>query len=104
MSATATAQSPTPEESVYEYEGVGLQLSGDQGKLWIVDVYENGPAELAGIQPGDLLLRVDGQPVAPPKEPVSKRLVGPTGSVVKITVGRGTETLEVSVRRGLIAR
>ena len=91
-------------ERILEYEGVGMQLSGDRERVWIAQVYENSPAEVAGIQNGDVILTVDGQPVAAaaPIERVVKQIVGPAGSVVKITVRRGAETLDFSVRRRAI--
>jgi serine protease Do len=39
----------------------GLGLSRDSG-LVVSDVWPGGPAEAAGLQPGDILLSVDGQP------------------------------------------
>ncbi len=95
-------RSPAHSERILEYEGVGMQLSGDQGRIWIAQVYENSPAELAGIQNGDVIVLVDGRPIAAPVEEVVKQIVGPAGSVVKITVRRGAETLEFSVRRRAI--
>src|SRR6266436_6332582 len=39
-----------------------------QGKRWMfVDVIEDGPTFQAGIHPGELLLSIDSDPIAPPK-------------------------------------
>lgn len=91
-------------ERILEYEGVGMQLSGNGQKIWITQVYENSPAESAGIQNGDVLAVIDGQAIADGSkiEQVVKQIVGPAGSVVRITVQRGAETLEFSVRRRAI--
>ncbi len=41
------------------------------GKRWIFqDVHSGGAASVAGIEPGDILLRVDGQEITPPEHPV----------------------------------
>ena len=41
------------------------------GKRWIFqDVHSGGAASVAGIEPGDILLTVDGQEIAPPEHPV----------------------------------
>ena len=41
------------------------------GNRWIFqDVHSGGAASLAGIQPGDILLTVDGQEMVPPEHPV----------------------------------
>jgi len=41
------------------------------GKRWIFqDVHSGGAGALAGIEPGNILLRVDGREIAPPEHPV----------------------------------
>jgi C-terminal processing protease CtpA/Prc len=41
-----------------------------EGPRWLFeDVHEGGPAQTAGIRPGDLLLRANGRPIAPPELP-----------------------------------
>jgi C-terminal processing protease CtpA/Prc len=39
------------------------------GHWMFLDVFEDGPAHVAGVRPGDLLLAVDGAPCAPPSMP-----------------------------------
>jgi len=47
-------------------------VDSPQGKRWMfVDVIEDGVAFQAGIQPGELLLSIDSQPVLPPKSQTS---------------------------------
>jgi carboxyl-terminal processing protease len=42
-----------------------------KGSRWIFqDVHDGGSAALAGIQPGNILLRVDGKEIVPPEHPV----------------------------------
>jgi carboxyl-terminal processing protease len=43
-------------------------LDGDE-KWFFLDVFEDGPAHVAGIRPGDVLLAVDGTPYVPPAMP-----------------------------------
>lgn len=58
------------------------------GKRWIFqDVHEGGAADLAGIEPGNILLRVDGKEVIPPEHPVF-----PMGSSSALDVVRNDET------------
>ena len=41
------------------------------GKRWIFqDVHSGGAASIAGIEPGDILLNVDGRDITPPEHPV----------------------------------
>ena len=52
------------------------------GHRWIFqDVHEGGAAALAGIQPGDILLRLDDKEIIPPEHPVF-----PMGSTSKLNV------------------
>jgi len=45
-----------------EFKGVGIQLGVDDvtGRLMVVTPLENSPALRAGVQPGDLIVKVDG--------------------------------------------
>jgi hypothetical protein len=93
---------PPDSDRLLEYEGIGAQLQGDRERVWITQVYENSPAEGAGLQSGDVIVLVDGRPSALPVENTVRQILGPAGSVVKLTIRRGPETLEFSVRRRAI--
>lgn len=70
------------------FEGIGAHVSmRADGKLVIVAPMSGGPAELAGIRPGDIILEVDGQSIdgLTLLEAVSK-IRGPRGSQVKLLV------------------
>jgi carboxyl-terminal processing protease len=66
------------------------------GSRWVFqDVHAEGPAHLAGIRPGDILLQVGHRDVAPPESPSFA-----VGSATSVTVGKPdgrTATLTVSV-------
>jgi membrane-associated protease RseP (regulator of RpoE activity) len=67
------------------------------GKGVLVDgVTKQGPADKAGIQANDLLLSVDGEPVASAKD-LHKVMQTSEGKEIKITLLRGGEEQEVSV-------
>src|SRR6185369_7701133 len=57
-----------------------------------------GPAARAGLAPGDVVERVDGQPVRTLGEAVA-RLRGPEGAEVRLDVRRGGEVRTVALRR-----
>ena len=42
------------------YAGVGVLFSENDGQAYVVDVFEGGPAQLAGVQKGDYVVAVDG--------------------------------------------
>jgi carboxyl-terminal processing protease len=71
------------------------------GYRWIFqDVHDGGAAALAGIQPGDILLRLDGKEIIPPEHPVF-----PMGATSKLNVVASddrerTVVVEVSKPKG----
>ena len=71
-------------------------LSGEteHGTRWVFqDVHEGGPAHSAGIEPGNILLRVNGQDIVPPEHPVF-----PMGSASSLeVVANNGSTRSVSV-------
>jgi carboxyl-terminal processing protease len=77
---------------------------GDE-KWFFLDVFEDGPASLAGIRPGDLLLAVDGTPYVPPSMPRFK--IGYTHRL-SVSNSRGANhrdvAVEVPFRKGTKAR
>jgi carboxyl-terminal processing protease len=68
------------------------------GSRWIFqDVHDGGAAALAGIEPGNILLRVDGKEIVPPEHPVFP--MGST-STLNIVANDGNErTVSVNVSR-----
>lgn len=89
------------EEDAGVYHGVGMvvQITGD-GLLEIIRVYENTPAFEAGLQMGDYILRVDGQPVSGESGKTLNECValiqGEDGTPVEITVLRDGEELTLT--------
>ncbi len=45
-----------------EFFGIGIEMSSENGQLTVVTPIEDTPAYKAGLQPGDLILAVDGKP------------------------------------------
>ena len=96
-------------------EGVGADLSasgsvavtlGETGAptaVVVVSVVEASEAERAGIVPGDVLLEVDGAPVAGMQE-ARARLSGPIAEDVVVALQRGDRTLTVRVAREAVRR
>lgn len=71
------------------------------GKRWIFqDVHSGGAAAIAGIEPGNILLTVDGREIIPPEHPVF-----PMGKKIQVEVidnrdGRKTVTVDVARPKG----
>ncbi len=88
-----------------EFEGIGATVEMSAEGLVIVAPFPDTPAEAAGLQPGDLVLEVDGNPTVGLDVMEAVAMVrGPEGTVVHLTVRRAgvAELLEVDVTRGTI--
>ena len=72
-----------------ELEGIGAQVEGAGDYLRIVSPFPGSPAEKAGLQPRDLIVKVDGQDVGGLGESKIISLVrGPAGTKVHLTIQR----------------
>jgi carboxyl-terminal processing protease len=91
------------EDATGRFEGIGAFVDTDEaGKLRIVDTFENGPADEAGLRAEDRILAVDRETIVglPLYEAIGK-IRGPAGSRVTLTVERESapEAFEVTVTR-----
>lgn len=70
-----------------QFEGIGAQLGIKDKKIVVVAPLKDTPAELAGIKPGDWILKVDGKDTTnwTLPEAVSK-IRGPRGTTVVLTI------------------
>ena len=79
------------------YVGIGISVSSKNSMPRIVEVYEDTPAQRAGLQPGDLLVRIADQSVAGLALDEMTGLVrGPAGTSVQIVVRRGSDSPELT--------
>lgn len=101
-----------PEEAAFQtsdiagqFEGIGAQLGQKDGYPVIVAPLDGSPAEKAGLQAGDIIVQVNGQPVAGASlDKVVGMVRGPEGTTVKLTIihpGQSSLT-EVTVQRAKI--
>src|SRR5690606_38196130 len=84
------------------YSGVGLDIKIENGAVKVVSPLEGSPAAEAGIQPGDLLIAVDGEPVdGDHLEETIGRMRGKPGTIVELRVQRegAAEPLDFAVTR-----
>ena len=77
-----------------------LGISGKKGAI-VSELTPGGPADRAGLQPGDLVLGIDGKPVTSSSE--LTRMVGDhhTGEVMHLQVLRGGHPIVIDVRSGV---
>lgn len=74
-------------------------LRTPQGVI-IAGVIQDGPADLAGLQPGDVLLAVDDQPVLDARATMSEIAAIEPGTALPLTIVRGGEIMEVTLEVG----
>ncbi|WP_374687395.1 S41 family peptidase, partial [Promineifilum sp.] len=69
-----------------EFEGIGAYVEMRDGFVTIVSPIDNSPAQAAGIQPGDIVLEVDGRDTTGlTLQEVIDMILGPAGTTVAIT-------------------
>jgi len=67
--------------------GVGIEIQAREGQTVVVAPFDGSPAQAAGVRPGDVILQVDGRPVAGlPMHQISARITGEAGQPVELTV------------------
>ena len=85
------------------YGGVGSLIRKKPGEgVRIIEPYEGSPAAKSGLQPGDMILEIDGKPVYDEtSEESSGRMKGQPGTEVKFKVvkGRTKDTVDIVVVR-----
>lgn len=87
------------------FEGIGAYVEMKDGYTVIVAPMDGSPAQKANIQPGDIIVAVDGEDVADlPLHEVVQRILGPAGTEVTLTLldPETGEARDVTVARGRI--
>lgn len=96
----------TREQTQGEFGGLGIEvvLDEESGLVRVVAPIDGSPAAEAGLQPGDLISRIDDLPVKGLKlHDAVARMRGPVGTSVVLTVRRGREAaLRVRLVRDIV--
>ena len=83
-----------------DFEGIGVILQSEGGRIRVAEVVETGPAEKAGVKSGDIIARVNGQFVAgQDMNTVVRRIKGDPGTKIKVGILRGSKPLEFNLTR-----
>lgn len=77
-----------------QYEGIGVEISKVEEGVLIVNVFENGPAKEAGIEPGDIIIKVEDNEV-------TNKSAAEVSNLIKTSK---KDTIEISVLRGGITK
>jgi len=86
-----------------QYTGIGIQLNSERV---VTDVFEDGPADRAGMRRGDEIVAVDGVGLeASNPQETSVKLRGDEGTSVRLGIrrGEGTPPIELSLTRAPVS-
>ncbi len=87
------------------FSGIGAQIRMKDGRVVILAPIEGSPAKRAGLQSGDIILKVNGKDIAgQPLEEVVSRITGKPGTTVSLTIlsAKTERTREMSLVRASI--
>ncbi|EGT3615600.1 S41 family peptidase [Clostridium perfringens] len=92
------------EKSQGNYMGVGIQVGVKDNKIVVVAPIEGSPAEKAGIKTGDVILKINGEPVSGEElDKAVSMMKGTTKENIKLTLYReGKGEFNVDVMRDVI--
>ena len=83
--------------------GVGLSLTSQFGLTTVITPIAGSPAAIAGIEPGDRILAIDGKNARDmPLDAVIEALRGPEKSQIILTVQRGDNQIDFTLTRAVV--
>lgn len=72
-----------------KYQGIGIQFDIIEGYITVITVIPGSPSEKVGLAPGDKITKINGiSAINISNADVPKKLKGPKGSEVKVTITR----------------
>src|SRR5262245_8382443 len=87
-----------------EFGGLGIEVTMENGVIKVVSPIDETPASRAGLQPGDFIVQLDGEPVMGLNlSQAVEKMRGPVDSKIVLTVQRGEEEpFDVTLTRAVI--
>lgn len=87
-----------------EFGGLGIEVGMENGFIKVIAPIDGTPAQRAGIQAGDLIIRIDGHPVKGMSlQDAVERMRGEPGTDITLTIVRGDEAaFDVTITRDII--
>jgi carboxyl-terminal processing protease len=87
-----------------KFGGLGIEVTMENGLIRVVSPIDDTPAQRAGIEPGDVITHLDGQPVLGlTLSQAVEKMRGAVGTDLKVTIRRvGKDPFDVSITRAVI--
>ena len=87
-----------------QFGGVGIEISVEEGVPQVISAIEGTPASAAGIEPGDRIVKADGQPIVGMDiGEVVRRLRGSPGTPVVLSIARVNRPIfDLPITRAII--
>ena len=87
------------------FDGIGIQFNVPNDTAVVLEVIPGGPSEKIGLVPGDRIIKVGGKVIAGvnfPQDSMVRRMKGPAGTKVTVTVKRDSEIIPFEITRDKI--
>ncbi|MEP9318810.1 S41 family peptidase [Pseudomonas sp. LABIM340] len=87
-----------------EFGGLGIEVGSEDGFVKVISPIDDTPAANAGIQPGDLIVKIDGKPTkGQSMNEAVDSMRGKAGSPITLTIVRGGgKPFDVTLKRAVI--
>ncbi|WP_447754314.1 S41 family peptidase [Pseudomonas nicosulfuronedens] len=87
-----------------EFGGLGIEVGSEDGFVKVISPIDDTPAANAGIQPGDLIVKIDGKPTkGQSMNEAVDSMRGKAGSPITLTIVRGGgKPFDVTLKRAII--
>jgi carboxyl-terminal processing protease len=93
------------EKTTGKFEGLGIEISQENGALRVISPIDGSPAYKAGVLPGDLIIKLNDSNVQSMSfNEAIKLMKGPKGSILSLTILRSQVdgTIEINIERDII--
>ncbi|WP_369601339.1 S41 family peptidase [Hahella sp. SMD15-11] len=100
-----TAFEDLQETTTGEFGGLGIEVGQEDGFIKVISPIDDTPAHKAGIQAGDLIIKIDNETTKDMTlDEAVKRMRGAPGTQIRLTVVRKGESapLEITITRDVI--
>lgn len=87
-----------------QFGGLGIEVGQEDGFIKVISPIDDTPAARAGIEAGDLIIKIDDQPVKGMSiMDAVEKMRGEVGTSIRLTLVRGTDSpFEVELNRAVI--